>query len=237
MMQFELLLFLGLLVAATMIRRKRITEALWIIGFGHMALTSVRHVTVYAAVVTPYLAQELSVWWRLSSAGAKRNSLAGIWRQIDTDLTPSFSRTSVWLPILLGCALLLPTSIGHWPADYPKEMFPTGMIARHNSLIAHSRPLTTDQWADYLIFKNYPVQKVFVDGRSDFFGPEVGNDYIHLMQGQYKWRTLMEKYGFDLVLAPLDWPLASLLKSDANWRVVEDDTKAILFQRVGRERR
>ena len=48
--------------------------------------------------------------------------------------------------------------------------------------------LTTDQWADYLIYTN-PQQKVFVDGRSDFYGPEIGNDYIRLMNGQWDWAT------------------------------------------------
>ncbi len=55
--------------------------------------------------------------------------------------------------------------------------------------------LTTDQWADYLIYLN-PQQKVFVDGRSDFYGPEIGNQYIHLMDGHGTGSKCLSKYDF-----------------------------------------
>jgi len=232
MLQFEILLFIGLLVAASLIQRKRITEALWILGFGHMALASVRHVTIFAAVVAPYLAVELTRWWRANFESASKKSIAGIWNQINADLTPSFLRSTVWLPAILTVVLFLPAKLVHWPSDYPKEMFPVELIHKRQQLLAQSRLLTTDQWADYLIYLNYPVQRDFVDGRSDFFGPEIGNQYLQMLQGQHQWKTLLAKHGFDHVLAPLDWPLSSLLKTDADWKVLDDTGKAILFERV-----
>jgi hypothetical protein len=93
--------------------------------------------------------------------------------------------------------------------------------------------LAPDQWGDYLIFKGYPEQKVFIDGRSDFYGPELGKEYLDMVQGRYDWRALMDKYHFDLVLAPADWPLVSLLKNQADWGVVEDDGKAVLMRKLG----
>ena len=232
MMQFEGLLFLGLLVAASRLRQKKVVEALWIIGFGHMALTSVRHVTVFAAVVTPYLAAELTGWWRSASSSATKYSLAGIVRQMDWDLIPSFHRTTFWLPLLLILSVFLPVSMAHWPSDYPKELFPTTMVAKHQNELAKARVFTTDQWADYLIFRSYPVQRIFVDGRSDFFGPEIGNQCLQLLQGQSGWQGLLDKHRFEYVLAPLSWPLTSLLRLDARWKVVEEDEKVILFQRI-----
>ena len=49
---------------------------------------------------------------------------------------------------------------------------------------AMPRILTSDQWADYLIFRLYPQQRVFFDGRSDFFGPAIGSDYRKLLVGR-----------------------------------------------------
>ena len=43
--------------------------------------------------------------------------------------------------------------------------------------------MTTDQWADFLIYTN-PAQKVFVDGRSDFYGVAFMKDYLKLRQAQ-----------------------------------------------------
>jgi hypothetical protein len=232
MFQFEALLFAGLLAAASLIQRKRITEALWILGFGHMALTSVRHVTIFAAVTAPYIAVELSRWWDYAFAGSSKKSVAGIWNQLSADLTPSFNRTSFWLPAVLLGVLFLPTQIAHWPTDYPKEMFPVELIHKRQQLLASSRLLTTDQWGDYLIYLNYPQQRVFVDGRSDFYGPEIGNQYLQMLQGQYRWKTLLAKHGFDHVLAPIEWPLAGLLKADPDWKLLDDTGKAMLFERI-----
>jgi len=34
------------------------------------------------------------------------------------------------------------------------------------------------------------------------------------------------------VLAPLEWPLAGILRQDPGWRLVEEDALAALFERV-----
>jgi hypothetical protein len=235
--QFEILLFAGLIAAASLIQRKRITEVLWILGFAHMALTSVRHVTVYAAVVAPYLAVEITRWWNSVFADASKKSLAGIWNQIVADLTPSFGRTTFWLPLVLTGVLFLPTQLAHWPSDYPSETFPVDLIHKRQQLLAESNLFTSDQWGDYLLYLNYPKQRVFVDGRSDFFGAEIGNQYVQMIQGQYRWKALIGQYGFDHILAPLDWPLVSLLKADPEWKILDDTGKAVLFERVRVSRR
>ncbi len=232
MLQFEILLFLGLLAAGSLLMRRRVTEALWILGFAHMSLASVRHVTIFAAVTAPYIAVELTRWWDKAFQGATKKSMAGIWNQMWSDLTPSFARTTFWLPLAFGGLLFVPASVAHWPSDYPEQMFPVALIHRRAELLAHSRLLTTDQWADYLIYLNHREQKVFVDGRSDFYGPEIGNQYLQMLQGQYQWKALLDKHGFDLVLAPLDWPLVSLLKVDPGWRILDDTGKAVLFEKV-----
>jgi len=123
-----------------------------------------------------------------------------------------------------------------WPHDFPSVMFPTGMIQRHAALIASGRLLAPDQWGDYIIYSFYPRQKVYVDGRSDFYGEKVGQDYLHLLQGAYDWRAIVDRNGFSVALLPVDWPLASLLKLDRSWRVVQDDGRVILFERVSRRK-
>jgi hypothetical protein len=89
-----------------------------------------------------------------------------------------------------------------------------------------------DQWADYLIYRFYPRQRVFIDGRSDFFGPKVGGEYIRLMSGQRDWKSLITKWDFDTVLCPPEWALASLLRQDTEWRIAEETSEALLFLRL-----
>jgi len=131
--------------------------------------------------------------------------------------------------VLMGPPFTSITSI-KWPQDFPDLLFPTAIVHAHSDLILRSRVLTTDQWGDYLIYIN-PAQKVFIDGRSDFYGPEVGNDYLHLSNGSWDWQRLSDKYHFNLALLPTELPLSQILKLAPEWRVVEDDGKRILLVR------
>ena len=115
-----------------------------------------------------------------------------------------------------------------WPKDFPEEIFPTALVHAHEQEILHSRVLTTDQWADYLIYL-HPEQKVFVDGRSDFYGPAIGNQFLHVMSGAPDWEQVMRQYRFDLVLIPADVALAQLLKARPEWHEIASDGKRILL--------
>jgi len=233
-LQYEALLLAGLVAIGFLLRRRLFAESLWILFLAHSSLMSVRHAPLYATVAAPLVACEISEWWRTGVAGMKKSSALRILHQLGADLEPGFRRTSIWpaLFILLLATLGAPLN---WPRDFPSQMFPTAMVHQHAGLIASGRLLTPDQWGDYIIYSFYPRQKVYVDGRSDFYGEKLGQEYIHLMQGAYDWRAIMNRNGFDVALLPVDWPLASMLKLEPSWRVVQDDTKVILFQRLRRQ--
>jgi len=227
--QFELLLVAGLILVGRLIAERRIVEVLWILFLAHSALGSVRHAPLYAAIAAPILASELTALWRSTLAGARRSSLSNILFQVGQDIQPMFRRVSFWAPAAVAVIACIDAPIA-WPEDFPKEAFPVQMVHRHARLLNSSRVFTTDQWADYLIYSFYPRQKVFFDGRSDFYGEGLGREYLALLQGGYTARQILERNRFDLVLIPVDWPLATILKQAGNWTVLEDDGHAILFR-------
>ncbi len=233
-LQFEALLLAGLIATGFLLRGRLFTEALWVLFLAHASLISVRHAPLYAAVAAPLIACQISAWWRAQVGGMKKSSVLRILHQLGTDLLPGFRRTSVW-PALLILGLAMLDAPLKWPRDFPSELFPTGMVRRQAGLIAAGRLLTPDQWGDYIIYSFYPRQKVYVDGRTDFYGEKLGQEYLHLLQGAWDWRAILDRNGFDIALLPVDWPLASLLKSDPGWQVVEDDSKVILFRRLRRQ--
>jgi hypothetical protein len=236
MLQFEALLLVGLIVAGAQFRRWKVVEGLWIVFWAHMALGSVRHAPLFIAVSAPILAGQLSEWWNGWTEHAKKGSLPAILNLMAADALKGFRRTSVWptaivlVLILIGPPFTSITTI-KWPQDFPDFVFPTRIVRAHSDLILRSRVLTTDQWGDYLIYVN-PSQKVFIDGRSDFYGPEVGNDYIRLTNGAWDWQRLLDKYRFNLALLPVESSLAQILKLAPEWRVLEDDGKRILLART-----
>lgn len=229
--QFEVLLLAGLIVTGFLLRRRMFAEALWVLFLAHSSLSSVRHAPLYATVAAPLVACEISEWWRAGASGMKKSSAVRILYQLGSDLAAGFRRTSLW-PAVFILALVVMDAPLKWPRDFPKETFPVAMVDRHTHLIASGRLLTPDQWGDYIIYRFYPQQKVYVDGRSDFYGEKVGQEYLRLLQGGYDWRAILDRNGFNVALLPVDWPLASMLKLDPCWQVVQDDTRVILLQRV-----
>ena len=95
----------------------------------------------------------------------------------------------------------------------------------------NERIFTHDEWGDYLIYKLSPRGfKVFVDGRSDFYGGKFGQEYIDVLQVKYNWQQTLDRYGVDTILLPCDAALSGALKESRRWRVAYDDGMAIVFR-------
>ena len=234
-LHFEILLLAGLIAAGILLKRRRITEFLWLVFLGHSALTSLRHAPLYASIAGPLLASELTLWWQSWILRRNKASILAIVYQLGEDLAASFRRTTFWPVLLLIVIATLEVRLP-WPQDFPKEAFPVEIVRQNSGALVSGRVLTTDQWADYLIYRFYPKARVFFDGRSDFYGESLGQQYFHLMQGAHDWESIMNRYGFTVALLPVDWPLSSLLKQSRQWVVAKDDGSAILFVRRGLDR-
>lgn len=231
-LQYEILLLLGLMTAAALAARKRFAETLLILFWAHQSLNSIRHITIFSTIAAPLIAEEITRLWEWWVASGSRKSTRAIIDAMATDMRSNFSWTSLWPAVAASVLLLVGGLPVKWPTDFPDEKFPTKLIGKHERLIRSGRVLTTDQWADYLIYRFYPNQRVFVDGRSDFYGPVLGKEYLRASGGAHDWRQILDRHRFDRALVPLSWSLSSLLKQDATWRVVADDGKAVLFERV-----
>jgi hypothetical protein len=216
---FELALFGGVAVAGWLIRSRRLSEALPICYWAHAALTVVRHVPLFMVTAVPSMAGWLS----------RHAPQSPLWRGLDEDCRRAAQRLSL-APLLFVGGLLAAPGIS-WPTDFARVKFPQQTVRRYGELLASSRVFTSDQWADYLIFHHFPRQRVFVDGRSDFFGPALGDAYLALQAGRWDYAGLLRQWRIDVVLAPAEWPLATLLKRDPEWRLVSDDGQALLFVR------
>ena len=232
-LQYEALLLVGLMAAAVALSRRRIVEALLIVFWAHQSLGSIRHITIFSTLAAPIIAEEATHLWRKWVGRAGKKSTRGILEALASDMRPSFAWTSMW-PGVGALALLLVGGLPFkWPADFPEFRFPVKLVTKYERQLRSGRVLTTDQWADYLIYRFYPAQRVFFDGRSDFYGAVLGREYIRVSGGAHDWRQIMERYRFDHALVPVGWSLASLLKEDKSWRLLDDDGKILLFERVG----
>jgi hypothetical protein len=232
MAAFELLLFAGLFTVVALVRKGEWRGALLILLWAHAALTSMRHVPIYALVAAPFIADEASRWWnRFLASGPEGLRPSG-----PSDPATSPARGfSVWAPVL-AAILVAVMPARTWRPDFPDSKFPVAAVesrAQEFMPAAGRTPVvfTTDQWGDYLIYKLYPRLKVFIDGRSDLYGPEIGNAYLKLRDGGAGWQKVLDDYGFNVVLLPPGSPLIELLKQRPDWKLSYDDGVSVVLEK------
>jgi hypothetical protein len=237
---FELMLLLGAATAFWGIMRKRFASFLLLAGFIHLALLSIRNIPLFMIVAAPPVGLALADWLRhLQEETTGQQETAGgflhiVFRGLDSlsrrltaaDAGPHWHIAGPAAILLLGA-----TMYGHAPsprfqAEYDSRLYPVAALAAFRN---SDRIFTSDTWGGYLIYRRYPA-KVFVDGRSDFYGPAFEAEYADVLGVRYNWESTLAAHDVDTVLLAVDAPLSSVLKASRNWRAVYDDGVAIVFR-------
>jgi hypothetical protein len=132
---------------------------------------------------------------------------------------------------VVAALVFAPNPPSKFRAEFNPKRYPAAALATLRS-DPKARIFTHDEWGDYLIWSLYPAQKVFVDGRSDFYGDDFGEKYIDILNVREGWDKTLAHFGVDTILMPPNSPLAGALKQSSRWRVVYDDGVAMVFCHV-----
>ena len=227
---FALLLLTGAAVAGKVWRRSQWFDSSLVAVWGFAALRSARYVPLFAIVAAPLIASYVAARWQERAECARARSA---WRVLweSSQALGAHWRITPWMPILGALAMAAVFPVGGL-SDFPVPTFPVTAVNRNSAVLtspAGARILTSDQWGDYLIYQLYPRTRVFFDGRSDFYGEAIGQDYGVLMLAGRTSREVMARYGFTAALLPLDWPLGQILERDPEWRTAYRDKQAVLL--------
>jgi len=228
------ILFLGLMACAWHFARRRWTECLWIAAFAFASLTSARHAPLFIVTALPLIGVMLTDVWRELATGQPRSSVLGVLAEMSEKVTDKLKPLGVWTAVAIAGVILF-ADPQHWPKDLSGKYFPRQVARQFGPQLMASRVFTTDQWGDYLLWTGYPRQKVFMDGRSDFFGEQIGRDYLTVLEGRPGWRAVLDRDRVNLVLVPPDTPLIELLSASGAWKVLNRDRQSVLLARSGHD--
>ena len=238
MLVFEAYLVLSIILAGRMLWRRDVALGLLLLAWAHASLTSVRHMPLFMIVAVPLVMRELTTL--MDEQAERGNTWLQTLREMAHDYVGGSARERgvfvfSWFGIaaMIGMAFVMEAKAGqtNWTAEFPRAQFPALACDQIGERLKNRRILSSDQWGDYLIYRFHPNTKVFIDGRSDFYDPQVRNDYVDLLGPKWGWQQILEKYRFDGALIPVDWSLASAMKIDNGWRLVYDDGTALFFER------
>jgi len=132
--------------------------------------------------------------------------------------------------MVVGVGMASPQTAGaKFKAEYDPARYPAAALAQLRE--PGQRIFAPDEWGGYLIYALSPAgTKVFVDGRSDFYGDTFGEEFMSVMNVKFDWEKTLGRYGVDTILLPADSALAGAVKESRHWRVTYDDGLALVFR-------
>jgi hypothetical protein len=235
---FEILLAAGAAAAFVRLRRGRLVWPLLFALWAHWALYSARNVEIFVLLAAPPAAEMVSEGLRrlpaLRLAGWLRRRLEGLafftqeWNAFDGG--PRWHAVSAAAMLALAALLYAPRSPAACRAAYDPKTFPVAAAGQLEKAGLFGGVFTEDLWGGYLIYREYPRGRVFIDGRSDFYGPEFAGKYMKAMGAQAGWEGYLNRYGVETVLLPPDAPLAGALRQSRAWHLIYDDGVALIFR-------
>lgn len=202
------------------------TETLWAVAFALLGLQSMRHIPLYAVVVTPLVGARLA---------AELAPYRGRWPRWEWRAHTAAGALAALLPLLfLGGALAQPGATSHLQLGREPGAagYPAGAVAYLRAQHLRGNLYNDYAWGGYLIYELYPDRRVFVDGRADVYGDAFVTEARAVEKVRPDWRQILDRYDVQLALTGKDSALAGALRADPGWREVYADTTAELFTRV-----
>jgi hypothetical protein len=212
--------------------RMNSTYVFLISGWTALALYSARNIPLYLVVVIPvFCNQAASLLLDFQKIGI-------IKRLIDFQGRLTRTESEIRGGVLgLGTVLIaLVLLLGGTRLDFQKagnvfspEVFPEAAVSWMETHQVPGEGFNYFPWGGYLLYRNWPDRRVFIDGQTDFYGENLTREYERVITLQPGWREILEKYGVQWILMPVDSQMASYLITDNNWVELYRDGTASLF--------
>jgi hypothetical protein len=225
--------FMGLLLLLAT-RRVRLAghEAVAMTVFGWLALSSGRHIMLFALVAIPPFA-------RIAQACIDRRFPATAKSLAASSAAQAGARSApLQLVAVAGCCLA--------PLFLVPRLAPPSLVGPHLSpgaaacIAAHRgqflRPFNECNSGGTLVHAFWPGLRVFFDDRTDVYRAAfTTNVYRRIIQLEPGWREALERHDPDSAIVGTDSPLAGALLEDSNqWREIHRDATNLLLVREPR---
>jgi hypothetical protein len=136
---------------------------------------------------------------------------------------------------MLMLVMAKPRLVGGQPilaTELLTNRFPVAAVQflQQDPAVVHGEMFNDYGWGGYLALA-LPSHKVFVDGRNDFYGPELIQDFDTVNRAHTGWEDVLRKYKVDWTILPRAHPLNELLALHKEWSLSYTDEVAAIYSR------
>ena len=212
------LVWLAMLFVTLAWRQPRLTtaESLIVVSWTAFAFYSRRNIPLMVILTAPIIAPALSA------------AVGEHWRALSARL----GRDKQGWPVVAVLALAGIVCLAQ-PLELPRTRWPVAAVQhiREHSSEFGARMFNDYVWGGYLL-KALPERRVFVDGRTDFYGEALIRDYAAITELTTNWLGTLERYNVSWTLLPHRSRLNQALAALQNWRCVYTDEVATIYRRL-----
>jgi hypothetical protein len=191
-----------------------------------MSLYSARYIPLCAIVYSPILSKYGDIL--IQQYKGRGSGLLGQRSRIYNEIDTIAKGYAIPLFVLVFFAALV---AGKIPVHFPEKKAPKAAIEFLQTNPIRGNMFNNDEIGDYVIYWLYPHHKVFMDGRSDMYGPPIIKEYLKVTGIESGWKDVLDKYGINYIIFYTDTVLVRHLLTDAGWRQIYTDNVASIFLR------
>jgi hypothetical protein len=193
------------------------------------ALQARRNIPLLGATVLPILALAFDAAWRRLPD----------WRGIRHVFDRDSRRGRVWplatvLVLVFGALALAGGRVGGVqvvPNTLSPREFPLHVAQRARADGYGGRLFHDFVWGGYILYA-WPEQKVYIDGGTDFYGPELMASHMNVVGLAPGWRKVLDRWEVDGVLMPTGASMLYELALDGIWHLRDCDATATFLDRT-----
>jgi hypothetical protein len=228
---FLLLIVMGLALFGTAGKRRPALDVALLAAWCGMALISARNIPLFALLAAPILAGSLR---EVLDELAQRHKFFGKIAALDSrlNLTEASLRGVLWTAAAVG--LLLLSSLGQGGQSvnrFDPQVFPVEAVSWLETHPQQGEVFNYFPWGGYLLYRDWPGLRVFIDGQTDFYGESLTRQYEQVLTLSAGWEQVLETYRVGWVILPPGEALALELGDDPAWQVVFRDATAVILAR------
>jgi hypothetical protein len=222
---FEAFLLFTLAVSALSKERLNLIELILILLFMHMSLFSARYIPLFGIIAAPIVTKQLKQILETSNGKffsfLKRKGAS--FSEIDAS-----GNDFIWPAIALLISVLL-SSYGLLKHDFDADKKPVAASKFIEQEHIKGNMFNMDEFGDYIIYRNYPEYKVFIDGRIDMYGVEMLKEYNKVIKFETGWEKILEKYQITWIIYDTNSAFSRYLVKKKSWRLIYSDRVANIF--------
>lgn len=196
-----------------------ITEILLIIVFGYLALSAVKHVMYFAIVSIPVLSDLISEAFPYK-------------KKVQKKTIPTLVMSAISFSIMLIIAAYKIVHLSQKQSSLNEEKLPINAVSYIDKEGIKGKIFNSYNWGGYLIWRLFPENKVYIDGRCDMYGSSFIHRYVDISNAKPGWQNALSDDGIEYVLIEPNTYLAYALKSSSEWTIIYSDHVSTLYKKI-----